>query len=162
MGMAFARAAGSPQKHLSTYCGNVETLRTDGEISGFSLRNSLATLPVLTVYIDTVDAAFRGQDPGKGVPFTLLTKATWLDCNQVTYTQQRAHTPVGITLRFAVEVLNSLRGKLDPNSKSAKKLEIAGKMLQTTASRAGESENTTELNTQGREVEEDAARDGEG
>ncbi|KAL2620269.1 hypothetical protein R1flu_000474 [Riccia fluitans] len=159
MGMVFARAAESPWKHLSTYCGDTTDRWRDLR---FLTEELSCHIPHANCFIDTVDAAFRGQDLDKLVPFTLLTKATWLDRNQVTYAQQRAHTPVGITLRFAVEVLNSLWGKLDPTMKSAKKLETVGKMLQIAASRAGESEHTTELITQDREVEEDVVWDGEG
>ncbi|KAL2643350.1 hypothetical protein R1flu_010937 [Riccia fluitans] len=118
-------------------------------------------IPRADCFIDTDDAAFRGQDPGKIVPFILLTRATWLDRNQVTYTQQRSHSPVGITLRFGVEVANSLRWKLDPTTKAAKKLEIAEKMLQMAASRAGGSENRTETTTQGGEAGDVEARGGE-
>ncbi|KAL2635683.1 hypothetical protein R1flu_007162 [Riccia fluitans] len=118
-------------------------------------------IPCTACFIDTVDAAFRGQDPGKQVPFALLTRETWLDRNQVTYAQQRTHMPVSITLKFAVEMLNSLRGKLEPTTKAAKKLEIAREMLQIAACRAGESENAIELATQVTEAVEAADRDEE-
>ncbi|KAL2644588.1 hypothetical protein R1flu_012175 [Riccia fluitans] len=111
-------------------------------------------IPRTACFIDTVDAAFRGQDPGKQVPFALLTRATWLDRNQVTYAQQRTRTLVSITLKFAVEMLNSLRGKLEPATKAAKKLKIAGELLQIAACRAGESEHAIEPATQVTEVVE--------
>ncbi|KAL2603095.1 hypothetical protein R1flu_008782 [Riccia fluitans] len=97
-------------------------------------------IPRAECFIDAVDAAFRGQDPGKIIPFTLITRVAWLDRNQVTYTQQRTRTPVGSTLRFAVDVMNSLQWKLDPTSKAAKKLENAENLLKKAADRAGESE----------------------
>ncbi|KAL2621697.1 hypothetical protein R1flu_001902 [Riccia fluitans] len=97
-------------------------------------------LPWAECFIDAVDAAFRGQDPGKIIPFTLITRVAWLDRNQVTYMQQRTRTPVGSTLRFAVDVMNSLQWQLDPTSKAAKKLENAENLLKKAADRAGESE----------------------
>ncbi|KAL2619902.1 hypothetical protein R1flu_000107 [Riccia fluitans] len=117
-------------------------------------------IPRTNCFIDAVDAAFKGQDPGKILPFTLITKATWLDRNQVTYAQQRTHTPVGSTLRFAVEVMNSLRWRIDPTTKAAKMLESAENMLQKAASRAGESESAIETITQDGEAVDEVARGG--
>ncbi|KAL2629677.1 hypothetical protein R1flu_014363 [Riccia fluitans] len=118
-------------------------------------------IPRTACFIDTVDAAFRGQDPGKQVPFALHTRATWLDRNQVTYAQQRACMPVSITLKLAVEMLNSLRRKLEPTTKAAKKLEIMGELLQIVACRAGESEHAIEPATQVTEAVEVADWDEE-
>ncbi|KAL2629367.1 hypothetical protein R1flu_014053 [Riccia fluitans] len=111
-------------------------------------------------FIDAVDAAFRGQDPGKLVPFTLMTRATWLDRNQMTYAQQRQCTPVSITLKRAVEVMDTLRWRLDPSTKTARKLETAEKTIQIAANRAGESEMTIEISMQSGGVDNEDGRGG--
>ncbi|KAL2628550.1 hypothetical protein R1flu_013236 [Riccia fluitans] len=118
-------------------------------------------IPRAECFIDAVDAAFRGQDQGKIIPFTLITRAAWLDRNRMTYMQQRTWTPVSSTLRFAVEVMNSLRWKLDPTSKAARRLESAENMLKKAASRAGESKSTIENIVQDGEAADEVDRGGE-
>ncbi|KAL2620176.1 hypothetical protein R1flu_000381 [Riccia fluitans] len=109
-------------------------------------------IPRSDCFINMVDAAFRGLDMSKIVPFTLLTRAIWLDRNQMTYAQKRVHTPVAITIRFAAEMTKSLRGRFDPSTKVAKQLDSAEKTLLIAASRAGGREITTEKTTQGGEA----------
>ncbi|KAL3700757.1 hypothetical protein R1sor_018779 [Riccia sorocarpa] len=94
--------------------------------------------------IEATDAAFKGHDLGKALPFVLILKTLWLERNSITYTNKRIDIPLLTAVRLTSETIEARLQQYEAESRIEKQMQQARDCMRRITERIQGSRNNAD------------------